>query len=99
MTDQSSYCENPSVLEYVLPKKIMIKEGKKESHYELKSFSIEGSKKNLYEFGYVNKKWEVAYKIGFGLFWSSGEDRQTALYKMKEFMYNYEKEMKKKRNK
>ena len=95
MTDQSSYCENPSVLEYVLPKKIMLKEGKKEKYYSLKAYHQE----NWHVYFYANNNDDIAFKPGVGSFYSAGRDNHTALYKMREFMYNYEKEMKKKRNK
>ena len=94
MTSQDSYCENPSVLEYILPKKIMLKEGKKEKYYSLKVYHQE----NWHAYYYANND-DWAFKPGVGAFYSAGRDNHTALYKMKEFMYNYEKEMKKGRNK
>ena len=94
MASQDSYCENPSVLEYVLPKKIMLKKGKKEKYYSLKVCHLE----NWHAYYYANND-DIAFKPGVGSFLSNGSDNHTALYKMKEFMYNYEKEMKKGRNK
>ena len=96
MTDQTAFNENPNVLEYVLPKSVLVDKKRYALEYTELRDPFNGS--TVYVYRYVNrtsKGCEPAWTKEVGLLTSVDKNRQQALYKMKELAYRYEIALKK----
>ena len=96
MTDQTAFNENPNVLEYVLPKSVLVDKKRYALEYTELRDPFNGS--TVYVYRYIsktNKGYDTACPKEVGPLVSVDKSRQQALYKMKELAYRYEIALKK----